>query len=149
MCKSYEKALNTLMTMIERGRKYKFLEQELGLGVCICLGTDLSESHWDKLLKKTTADFSRIMEHLREKGVSDMANRLGPLRDFVVSQKIRSFTTDPTFVAEPVTLTISENRSCRATPSDLQHHGADATSPAALETDNRLDDVDWAHLTNL
>lgn len=47
---SEEQAREELEKMIECGKKYKYLNLEIGNGVCLVLGTTLSESQYARAL---------------------------------------------------------------------------------------------------
>ncbi|KAF2725393.1 hypothetical protein K431DRAFT_342846 [Polychaeton citri CBS 116435] len=76
-----EKARRTLVAMTERGAKYKFLEQALGRGISLVLGTTLSESHWLKLLPKDgKGKFSQVKEHLDTTNVLELSEKFNNLQ---------------------------------------------------------------------
>ncbi|KAM0724053.1 hypothetical protein Q7P37_000233 [Cladosporium fusiforme] len=77
---SLKHASKTLEKMIARGNSYKYLERTLGVGVCFVLGTSLSETHWTKLLAKSTPESAKAIDQIRNTPVMSLGERFGPVQ---------------------------------------------------------------------
>jgi len=87
--------MSTLFTMIERGQFYETLGTDLGGGVCLVLGTSLPETHWTKLLTKTTYKRDRVIEHLNTNTpVPGLATQYQALQDHIVNSKVESLLVE-------------------------------------------------------
>ncbi|KAK1050071.1 hypothetical protein LTR74_017146 [Friedmanniomyces endolithicus] len=74
--------------MIERGQFYETLETDLGGGVCLALGMSLPETHWTKLMTKTTNKRGRVIEHLTTNTqVPELAIRYHALQERIVTTR--------------------------------------------------------------
>lgn len=91
LCRSEQHTRHTLSTMIDHGHKYRNLERHLGHGVCLFLGISLSETHWTKLMTKTTTKFQTVLELIRKTPIPELAMRYACLRDVIVNAKLETF----------------------------------------------------------
>ncbi|WPH03434.1 Hypothetical protein R9X50_00631400 [Acrodontium crateriforme] len=64
--------------MIELGSRYRNIDEHLGFGASFVLGTSLSETIWTKILPKSGKRFDRVMEHLRQVGIPQIAMQMRP-----------------------------------------------------------------------
>ncbi|KAF2722749.1 hypothetical protein K431DRAFT_293093 [Polychaeton citri CBS 116435] len=63
LCNTVQQAKKKLDFMIRAGNKYTFLDDSFGGGLCLFLGTEYGESHWLKVLTKTTDKFQTFKQH--------------------------------------------------------------------------------------
>lgn len=61
-------------TMFDMGSRYKNIEKTLGAGSWLVLGKANAETTWTKLIRKSGADFSRVMDYMQELGLPSLAS---------------------------------------------------------------------------
>ncbi|KAK0261938.1 hypothetical protein LTR35_017792 [Friedmanniomyces endolithicus] len=87
--------MRTLVIMIERGQFYETLGTDLGGGACLALGTSLPETHWTKLMTRTTNKRGRVIEHLTTNTqVPELAVRYQALQERLITHKVESILVE-------------------------------------------------------
>ncbi|KAF2170532.1 hypothetical protein M409DRAFT_19352 [Zasmidium cellare ATCC 36951] len=89
-----EKVESTMKDMVNWGHRYKNLEKTLGKGICLVLGTQLSETLWYKILPKSGPKFKDVIAHLRKTGAVEVQKAFVDLREVIVKSKLQELRTD-------------------------------------------------------
>jgi len=84
VCESVTETKKMLRKMMDRGRMYKLLEDNLGVKVCFVLGTSLSETYWTKLLTKSTPRFPAVVAQIRTTTVTTIGQQFSSVEREVI-----------------------------------------------------------------
>lgn len=79
----------TVITMMERGSYYRNLENALGAGATLALGTEIGETTWTKALGKSGRRFDATMDHLKRTALARLAQDYSELRIHLVAHQLR------------------------------------------------------------
>jgi len=85
--------------MVHDGSRYRNIEQSLGHGASLVLGTNTSESFWAKLLPKQGEKFEDAMSHLRSTQLPGLALKYSQLRIVLLKHRLGQF--DSAIQAQP------------------------------------------------
>ncbi|KAI9715119.1 MAG: hypothetical protein M1828_001054 [Chrysothrix sp. TS-e1954] len=81
-----EEARTILRTMIDAGHRYKNLEIQVGVGAPLVLGCELAETHWTKVLPKSTPKSLQAFQALRNSEIPHLAQKYQKLRMHIVGE---------------------------------------------------------------
>jgi len=84
VCGSVTETKKMLRKMMDRGRMYKLLEDNLGVKVCFVLGTSLSETYWTKLLTKSTPRLPAVVAQIRTTTVTTIGQQFSSVEREVI-----------------------------------------------------------------
>ncbi|KAK5217810.1 hypothetical protein LTR72_009473 [Exophiala xenobiotica] len=87
---SSEQVAKTIQRMISAGSRYRNLENRLGYGTCLVLGTTLKESSWCEVLPKSGDKFEMVVAHLRSTPVNTLAQEYSELRHCIINHQLDS-----------------------------------------------------------
>lgn len=89
--KTVKKTVNKMITL---GSYYRNMEQALGKGVALSLGTDISETTWTRVLTKKPEKVNVVMSHLKETLLAELSQKYARLRDCLINHRMDRFAEE-------------------------------------------------------
>ncbi|KAK4496858.1 hypothetical protein PRZ48_011307 [Zasmidium cellare] len=93
------KVETVIVDMMNRGGRYLNLEKTLGKGICMVMGTQLSETLWYKILPKSGEKFNTAMKCVRETPAVEVQELFADLRETIIQSKLQELRAVPMVTA--------------------------------------------------